>query len=192
MRNQLFVLAAAAITSLLGAGCTNVQNPVAPEGTGDNGSNLTTQSVAVDAGIWNVVASATVSPTSRLVLEGSRYALTFRRMSVRTARTITISERDPQIIDVNFGPEMTFYKPVTLTIDYRGTSYDPSQPNYTGSPKLYSYNATNGTWDLVPGTDDVKHRTFTAKIQHFSRYAMAGGASGSGLLQGGGHPGSVN
>src|SRR5215470_10264239 len=102
MNNRLFVLSAATITALLGAGCTDVQNPVAPGVNGDNGSNLTVQGVALDEGIWNVVGSATVSPTSRLSLQGSRYTLTFRRMSVRTARVITIKERDPQIVDVNF------------------------------------------------------------------------------------------
>lgn len=188
MRNRLFGLIAATITSLLGAGCGQMGDPVRPLDSGDNGSNTTLQSVALDAGIWNVVASATISPTSRAVLQGSRYTLTFKRMSVRTPRVITIYERDAGIVDVELGPEGTmFYKSVTLTIDYEGTAYDPSQPNYTGSrPKLYWFNPTNRSWVLVPGgTDDARHHTYTVKLQHFSRYAMGDGTTGWGNRQGG-------
>jgi len=187
MRNHLFVLATAAITSLLGAGCTGIQNPVSPQDSGDNHSNTTVQGVALDQGIWNLVASATISPTSRATVQGSRYTLTFRRMSVRSPRDITIYERDSNVIDVQLGPDgMMFYKAVTLTIDYAGTSYDSSQPNYNGAhPQIYSFNSTTHIWEPVPGTDDARHNRYTVKLQHFSRYAMGDPGNGWGDQQGG-------
>src|SRR5262245_7144787 len=97
MHNRLFVLATAAMTSLLGAGCGQMDNPVSPVDSGFARSNTSLQGVALDSDIWNLVASATVDPTSRNVVKGSRYTLTFKRMSVRTPRQVSILERDPNI-----------------------------------------------------------------------------------------------
>jgi hypothetical protein len=194
MRNRLFVLIAGTTASLLGAGCGQMENPVRPLDSGDDHSNTTVQGVALDDGIWNEVASATVSPTSRLVLKGSRYTLSFRRMSVRTPRVVTIRERASGVVDVDLSPEGTmFYKPVTLIINYKGTAYDSSMPNYGGSsPHLYWFNPTNRSWTLIPGTDDPRHSTYTVKLQHFSRYAMGDGTKGWGNREGGGDHGSIN
>src|SRR5262245_27661375 len=104
MRSRLFVLTVGTIASLLGAGCGQMENPVGPQNFSDSGSNYTVQGVALDEGIWNLVATATISPTSRATVEGSRYTLTFKRMSVRSPRVVTIHERDSGIIDVQLGP----------------------------------------------------------------------------------------
>lgn len=130
---------------------------------------------------WYEVAAEEVYAYEAGTVTGSRYTLTLDDKALDRSVVITIGERDPDVIDVELGPDGTVFKSlVTLTIDYRGTKNDPSTKFYNGrKAMLFYYNSVAGMWDEVPGTDDPQTRTFTAELEHFSRYAMWDGASSS-------------
>ena len=137
---------------------------------------------------WTVVATKTVVLGHITKMKGSRYSLVFPPRCVRADLTVTVRERDADIVDVDLGPEgSTFFRPVTLKINYKGTANDPGQPDYNGlKPQLFLFNPVSQTWTLVPGTDDPKSLIYTVKLSHFSRYAM-GDPAGTGDHSGGSH-----
>jgi hypothetical protein len=131
-------------------------------------------------GPWTVVASEKVAPGKAIVVSGSRYTLSFPKGSVSKAVTITISEHDPNVVDVKLEPDgMVFKKPVTLVIDYSGTANDPNAAyHHPGPPLVYSNEWVTHGWDIVRGTDDSVSQTYTVFLDHFSRYAMKDGVVG--------------
>ena len=175
------VLAISVTSSLLlVAGCRELDYPAGPGISGNNQPAGYIQNVNVVDTDWQLVTSQPVDAGSRVTVEGSRYTLNFDQWSLSTNLTVTIKERDPGIVDVDLGPEgSTFYDPVRLDIDYRGTEFDRSLPGYTGKqPKLFWFNASTRAWVLVPGEDDPEKSVYSVKLQHFSRYAMGEGTSG--------------
>ena len=177
MRSRVRVVVLAVTTLCAGAGCRNLgTNP------DQQAAALETTVVARDleaAESWKGVATRTVSPGTSSIVEGSRYSLTFSPLSLVEDLEVTIKERDPNIVDVELGPDgSVFYKPVTLEIDYRGTRFDPAHPDYRGPGRLLWWNPELRDWVLVPGTDDPKTCTYSARLEHFSRYAMGDGTSG--------------
>ena len=54
---------------------------------------------------WLLVGSGWVTPTQPIKVKGSRYTLKFDAGSVAEDVLVTIHERDPQIADVEFGPD---------------------------------------------------------------------------------------
>jgi len=137
---------------------------------------------------WTVVATKTVVLGHITKMKGSRYSLVFPPRCVRADLTVTVRERDADIVDVDLGPEgSTFFRPVTLKINYKGTANDPGQPDYNGAkPQVFLFNPVSQNWTPVPGTDDPKSLTYTVKLSHFSRYAM-GDATVIGGPSGGSH-----
>lgn len=180
MRYRLLVLIVATTTLLLGAGCRELDSPTGPMSSVENQAITSVQSLDLIGDTWNLVASKLVLPGLLTQVRGSRYTLTFQPLSVLTALLVTIRERDHGIVDVELGPDgSAFYKSVTLDIDYTGTKYDRSQPNYAGArPTLFWFNPSTQSWVAVPGTDDPKRCVYSVKLQHFSRYAMGEGTSG--------------
>ena len=178
MRCRIRALAAALITLCLATGC------------GDVGTNPDLQGPALGPAVvardlekaetWKVVCSKTVSPGTSTKMEGSRYTLRFSPLSLIDELEVTIMERDQDIVDVELGPDgSVFYKPVILEIDYRDTRFDPSHPDYRGPGMLFWFNPEIQGWVPVSGTtDDPRTCTYTARLQHFSRYAMGDGTSG--------------
>jgi hypothetical protein len=75
-----------------------------------------------------------------------------------------------------FGPAgLTFQLPTTLVLSYTdedlglwGQGADPS------TLRVYVYDSTNGTWQLLGGTVDFSERTLTVQVDHFSTFAVMG------------------
>jgi len=126
---------------------------------------------------WTLVATGWVTPIAAAKVEGSRYSLKFLRGSVAQRQFISIRERDPKVVDVEFGPHGTqFLVPVEVTFDYKGSANDPESANYNGTePAVYWYDPSAQAWQVVPSTADKKVKKITFYVEHFSRYAMADG-----------------
>jgi len=167
------------LTLFLGAGCGQMDNPTGPVSGQQTTPALWPLDLVTDI-VWKVVCAQEVDPGQVTSMKGSRYTLTFQSQSLLESLLVTIKERDPDIVDVELGPDGSqFYKPVTLTIDYSKTRYDQTQPNYAGRrPNMFWFNPDTQAWVLVPGTDDPRQCLYTVNLQHFSRYAMGDGTSG--------------
>ena len=115
-------------------------------------------------------------------VEGSRYELEFPAGAVNQAVAISIYERDPNILDMQFDPHgIQFNKAVELEIDYSGTNADPSSSNYDGSvPAFFWYDDVNDQWVQLEGKNDVGDREYKVMLSHFSRYAVAAIPPGDG------------
>lgn len=123
---------------------------------------------------WYVVGSAKINPgEGQTTIEGSRYTLTFSKGAVQRATTVVIMERDPNKLDVQLFPDgSVFDGPVTMTVDYTGTIYDPGSPTYLWGPvRVGRYESATKTWTVLPGTDDTEAKTYTMNLTGFSRYA---------------------
>jgi hypothetical protein len=131
---------------------------------------------------WYAVARQWVRPGTLTTVRGSRYSVTFLPGSLLRGVEATIHEYDPGIADFQLGPHGTrFLMPVTLTVSYAGTDLDPASPGYAGgAPSLVWLNPGSGLWELVPGVNNPLTKTYTVQLSHFSRYALRGGASGTG------------
>ena len=123
---------------------------------------------------WKTIAEEWVQPGKATVISASRYTLKFPSKSVSETIRITVRELDEDEVDVEFGPEGTkFLSPVTLVIDYAGTSSDPLSEDYHGKPQAFFwYNPENEVWEEMPSVLDKNGRTITVLLEHFSRYAM--------------------
>ena len=177
-RNSRIALAAIALGSVALQGCSTDNFATSPNEavyeTTARRSQMPTESE------WHVVASEKFNPGQASVappLVGSRYAVTFSQNALSSAMTISMSERDPKIVDVKLDPDgISFDAPVTLTINYAGTPNDPDSPYFTGfAPKVRRFNPANGSWTDVPGSDDPSSKIYTAQLSGFSRYAMTDG-----------------
>ncbi len=171
-------LAAVAALGLTVSGCSTENITTAPT-EGYFQPAVKNQGPAA-AGTWHVVATEKFNPGEASVappLTGSRYTLTFSQGSLSKATTISISERDSKIVDVQLGPDGTMFEaPVTLTVDYTGTPNDPDSPYFTGfAPKVRRFNPSDNSWTDVPGTDNPATKVYVAQLSGFSRYAMTDG-----------------
>jgi hypothetical protein len=174
---------------MLGCGAGGVVGPEPPlpepgaAGTGNRhlddpaGNLLNPVELITESLNWVMVTSETVVPGIVQKVVGSRYTLTFDKTSLEELTLITIQERDPGVIDVEFGPDgLTFDAPVLLEIDYSGTAKDRTSPDYNGlPPRLFWYNPDTKGWEVVPGTDDPATGTYRVWLKHFSRYALGSG-----------------
>jgi hypothetical protein len=90
--------------------------------------------------------------------------------------TIEIWERDPNILDVQFGPHgINFDEEVELRLDYTGTNCDPDSPNYDGSiPSFFYFDPSLQLWVEIPGTDHASEKEYRVDLEHFSRYGLFG------------------
>jgi hypothetical protein len=123
---------------------------------------------------WYTVASKTMLPLLGGTVSGSRYRVTVLPLSLTSVTTISIREHSPDVIDFELLPHGTqFLLPVTVDVDYAGTSLDPAHPDYDGGlPILLWLNPTTGRWELVVGVDNPLTKKYTVLLTHFSRYAM--------------------
>lgn len=110
-----------------------------------------------------------------------RWSLDIPAGALTQALPISIAKASDGTMKVEFGPDGTrFRKTVDLTIDYSGTSLDPSSPGYVpGSvPQFLWWDPARGAWVEMAGVNDPVHRRLHVKLQHFSRYGLAGGRAG--------------
>jgi hypothetical protein len=165
--------------TLIGTGC-DVSNPVTvPENT--IVVQTGTENIGVGAAhAWYAVGEGIALPNQAVVIRGSRYTLVIPAGAVQEPVLITIREHDPDVPDVELGPDgLQFAMKVQLRVDYRGTTVDPNSPNYTGDdPALFWYNPATGGWERMPGKDLFHARTYVGFLCHFSRYAMTEGTMG--------------
>jgi hypothetical protein len=174
------------------AGCGTQDSLVGPEalpgiGSGLGNAAVTPEEMLAD-GTWQVVASQKVQPGHETsVVQGSRYTVTFAKGAVQRATTITVMERDPDVVDVQLFPDdATFGAPVSLTVDYSGTSNDPSSSWYHGQkPRFARFDEGTGQWVAIPGSDDPVARTYSVNLTGFSRYALGNEFGGPSALVGG-------
>jgi len=123
---------------------------------------------------WYTVASETVTPLLGGTVAGSRYQVTVLPLSLAQTTAISIREHSPDVLDFELLPDGTpFLLPVTVDIDYAGTSLDPASPDYDGGlPILLWLNTSTGRWELVVGVNHPLTKTYTVLLTHFSRYAL--------------------
>ena len=131
---------------------------------------------------WLMVVQRFVLPKAASHVAGSRYDLAFPLDAVEEPELVTIKEHDPDIVDVTLGPHgIKFGKPVTLTIDFRGTQADPKAPKWDGrEPVLYWLNEDTKCWEEVPGRTDWTKCRHIVQLEHFSRYVLGGKAGWKG------------
>ncbi len=185
----LLGLAIAACVVLPGCGAETglvASHPTAPSPRDNSvdlssfGASIVSEGIVGGADVtdWSLVAGGWVTPTAAAKVEGSRYSVKFPRGSVANREYVTIRERDPLVADVEFGPHGTgFLIPVEVTIDYRGTAYDPDSENYIGLvPTVCWYDPSAQAWQAIPSRADKKLKKVRFHLEHFSRYAMLGGA----------------
>lgn len=140
---------------------------------------LLPQDTTVTQPLWQLIQSVPVLPGLETLVTGGRYSLRFAKGSLDQLQIITITDYDPNVLDVQFGPHGTrFVTPVELTIDFSGTAADPRTP-YTdqSDPVLWYLNETTNRWEEVPGgvTDWVRMK-YVVHLEHFSRYVLGGKA----------------
>lgn len=123
---------------------------------------------------WQTVASRSLTPLLGGTVQGSRYKVLVPPLALTQTTTISVREYDPNVIDFELLPHGTqFLLPVTVEIDYAGTSLDPASPGYTGGlPVLLWFNDATGIWELIPGVHDPLTRKYTVLLSHFSRYCV--------------------
>lgn len=123
---------------------------------------------------WYTVASKSIKPLFGGVVAGSRYRVTLPPLSLTQTTTISIREYDPNVLDFELLPHGTqFLLPVTVEIDYAGTSLDPASPTYEGGlPVLLYFNEITGIWELIPGVNNPLTKKYTVLLSHFSRYSL--------------------
>jgi len=160
------------------AGCGEDTSLTAPDARSGSVLELQAAPAKGDKGLpvypWYVVASEKITPgQGQSMIEGSRYTITFDRGAVQRATNVVIMERDQDKLDVQLFPDgSTFNTPVTLTIDYSGTIYDPHSPTYLRAPiKVGHYDSATREWTFLSGTTDTEAKTHTVMLTGFSRYA---------------------
>ena len=123
---------------------------------------------------WYTVASRLVMPLAGGVVNGSRYKVIVPPLALSQTTTISIREHSPNVLDFELLPHGTqFLLPVTVDVDYSGTSLDPASPDYVGGlPILLWLNPSTGHWELVVGVNNPLTKTYTVLLTHFSRYAV--------------------
>ena len=130
---------------------------------------------------WVQVCDVLVRKDADTVFTASHYELHFAKGSLANDTRVTIKEYDPNVLDVQFGPDGTqFGVPVELSVDFRGTAADPGSALYDErEPVLYWLDESTNQWVEVPSRTDWVNRRLNAELQHFSRY-MVGGKAGWG------------
>jgi len=165
-----------------GLGCGNESAPVAPAAwTDPSGWVPADPSMAVGKTgdikpvRWELVKTQLVNPGEETVVKGSRYEVVFPSGCVKAPFTVSISEHDPLLADVEFGPDGTqFEVPVTVTIDYHDTALDPDSELYRGlPPAAFWYDPGAKTWKQIPFEVDKAAKLVKFQVTHFSRYGMS-------------------
>jgi hypothetical protein len=108
---------------------------------------------------------------------GHRWSLQFEKGSLPDDETITIKDHDPDILDVQFGPHGTkFGVPVTLTIDFQGTSCDPGTAEWDQrEPVLYWLDETTNTWSVGPPTGRARRTSSASSTSRATSWAARRG-----------------
>jgi hypothetical protein len=187
IRRSLPVLLLLVPAVFAGCGQDTLLGPNAGIGS-DNavlGTTVSSKTLTPEDG-WYPVGSGRVQPGQEVnVVQGSRYTVTFSKGAVHNTMTITIMEHNPDVVDVQLYPDGSkFDAPVTLAVDYSGTSNDPSSSTYHGRKlHMMRYNNQMGKWENLAGHDDPATRTYTVTLTGFSRYAM-GDMTGGGPTDG--------
>ena len=112
---------------------------------------------------WYTVASRSVAPLPGGTVAGSRYTVFVPPLALSKTTTISIREYSPDVLDFELLPHGTqFLVPVTVDVDYSGTSLDPASPDHDGGlPVLLWLDPSTGLWQLIPGVDHPLTKTFT-------------------------------
>jgi len=123
---------------------------------------------------WKKVAEEWFFPGEPTEIKASRYELHLPADALAEKTRITIEELDPDLVDVEFGPDGTkFLAPVKLVIDYTGTSSDPDSPDYHGKPQGFFYHdPEKDVWEELKSWVDQNRKIITVQLEHFSRYGM--------------------
>jgi len=175
--------------ALFAAGCAEAPS-TSPRAADPNASAPAPRSVAhgpataprasAAAPAWYAVAQQWVYPLQDRHVAGSRYDVHVLPGSLAQPANMMVQEYDPNVVDFQLLPHGTkFLVPLTVSIDYRGTSCDPQSPAYDGhAPSLLWLDPSSGLWVPIVGVDDPLTRHYTVVLTHFSRYALANAGTG--------------
>lgn len=132
-------------------------------------------SLSNGSGTWQQIVEKEIDEDGGVVV-GGRYTINVPEGAVDDDVDFTIQQRDASVLDVEFGPHGTdFNGYVEVVIDYSGTNVDPDSPNYDGtSPGFWYYSPAADEWSMVPGKNDTSTKTYTVRLEHFSRYGIFG------------------
>jgi hypothetical protein len=190
MRSTMRTITAATAVALLAAlvfGCGTL--PTAPEsaapaGVGTANARRGAEPEGLIGGVLQLVGGATEAIVQEIglvgdvggVLSNGRWTVTIPSGAVSGSATVDLAVSDPlsPVCDLGIVPSTQnhFDVPVTLTVTCPGLS-DTQLRNWT----IFWYDPANKTWVPVPGAVvDLKTRTISAPLQHFSTYGVGGKA----------------
>ena len=115
-------------------------------------------------------ASTLVTADKGGVVAWGRFRLEIPAGALSEDTVIEISRPDRHVVRCELGPHgLQFNKPVTLQINYEGTSADGSED---AMPALgvYWFNEDAGRWELVGKSVDSGADKMEAELEHFSDY----------------------
>jgi hypothetical protein len=153
-----------------GVGGSNARRAPAPEGLIGGVLQLVDQTTEM------VVQTVDLTGTVGAVLNNGRWKVTVPSGAVSGSASVSLSVADPlsPVCDLGILPSTKnhFDVPVTLTVACPGVS-DLQLRNWT----IFWYDPANKMWVPVPGAVvDLKTRTISAPLQHFSTYGVGGKA----------------
>jgi len=85
-----------------------------------------------------------------------------------TEMSVSVDKND--YITVDFGPDMSFQKPVTIIISCRDADLAGTDPNKL---TISWYDTATGQWLAVPSTVDTVKQTIKAIVSHFTQYTIS-------------------
>ncbi len=175
---RLYAAVLAGVVLAFGVSCVSNEDPVSPpveapsqalvgglvEGLGGVLKNLNLLSCSTQP---YAVTTQTVGPDGGVIAVGT-HRLSIPRGALEKRVTIKAEQVPGRVNSVRFYPEgLRFNKTAQLTLSYKNCS-----PLLVLKRVVYIDELLR-ILDLLPSRDDVKNKTVTGDIKHFSRYAVA-------------------
>ena len=190
------VLVGASLTAVVlfafASGCTNSDSPNAPlasrEGPHQASSSSTSTPPPPTADLVSYeqpksssdMRSVTVLVSARSggSLEAGDARLDIPKGALAADTRITLSMSSSSAEEYQIEPTgLMFLVPVTLTLDYKDTSADPSSTNYKstggGVTSVAWFDPSASVWTNIGGTDDTDHQWVCISLSHLSYYALS-------------------
>jgi len=100
-----------------------------------------------------------------------RSSIEFKEGDLPEDMTISFEWAASRFLQGVFGPHGTrFNHPVSVTLSYKSADL---RGVVEENIRVYYFNDRTRIWELIGGDLDMKHKTITVELSHFSRYALA-------------------